>query len=379
MTTILALALLLTTAEPLPITSSAATPPAPTTVETAAAPTPNEAPVSDEATAVTPSEVATPSASGVEEATPAGAPAQSSEDLAGGVVAIVNGDVITLWDIDGQIQRAGVPPDSLSKAERTARRKEALTQKVREALVLGQARDMGLAVTEAEVDDHLARIQRENNMTSMQLEENLKRMGFPNMHAYRDVVRNEMLKSHVVSVRVRARLKVTDAEVDEVVQRDYEGGDTELEIHCFHAMFRVDAFAHADVHAAARARLTALRDEIKSGAITFEDAARQHSDDVTSRDGGDLGWFKTGTLEESFEKVAFTLPPGELSEIVQTPFGVHIILVKENRRVPISEGRQADLKSSIRDRLYQDKYMRAMKRWFDQLEENAEVKTLIEL
>lgn len=367
MTNILALSLMIALATPLavdpPSTPTEVQPVAP--APSAPAPdAPGEAPAA-EAPALVPA--------------PEAAPAEAQEDLAGGIVAVVNGDVITLWDLDAQVQRAGTEPSSLTAQELSARRKEALTQKVREALVLGQAKDMGLSVTEAEVDDHLARIQRENNMSSLQLEENLKRMGFPNMHAYRDVVRNEMLKSHVVSVRVRARLKVSDAEVDEVMQRDYEGGLTEQEIHCFHAMFRVDAFAPVEVHAAARTRLAALREEIVSGALTFEEAARLHSDDVTARDGGDLGWFKTGTLEESFEKVAFTLPVGELSGLVQTPFGVHVILVKERRRTPISDSRKADLIASVRDRLYQEKYLRAMKRWFDQLEKNAEVKTLIEL
>jgi len=312
-------------------------------------------------------------------APPAEAPsAPVAETLLDGVVAVVNGEVITLGELDQSIERAGSPlptdPTALG-----ARRREALSQRVREILVLQQAREMSIEVSDDEVEDHVARVQKENNFTLSQLEENLRRVGFADLSAYREVVKREMLKSHVVSVRVRSRLKVADSEVNEVLDRDYGGGTDEAEIHCFHLMLKVDAFAPDAAHRAARERLLQIKAEIDSGAVTFEDAARKYSDDVTGKEGGDLGWFTTGTLEETFEKVAFTLEPGKVSEVVQTPFGHHLVLVKEKRRHAITPERKAALAASIRDRLYQEKYVAAMATWFEQLEKNAEIKTLITL
>lgn len=304
--------------------------------------------------------------------------AAPAETLLDGVVAIVNGEVVTLGELDQTIERAGSPLPT-DPAVLGARRREALSQRVREILVILQAREMSIEVTDDEVEDHVARVQKENNFTLTQLEENLRRVGFADLSAYREVVKREMLKSHVVSVRVRSRLKVADSEVDEVLARDYGGGADEAEIHCFHLMLKVDAFAPDAAHRAARERLLQIRAEVDSGALTFEDAARKYSDDVTGREGGDLGWFTTGTLEETFEKVAFTLEPGKVSDVVQTPFGHHLVLVTEKRRHPITTERKTALAAAIRDRLYQEKYVAAMATWFEQLEKNAEIKTLITL
>jgi parvulin-like peptidyl-prolyl isomerase len=307
-------------------------------------------------------------------------PAPASETLLDGVVSVVNGELITLGELDQLVERAGgtgsLPADPVTLG---ARRREAMAQRVREILVLQQAREMSIEVTESEVDDHVSRVQKENNFTTAQLEENLRRVGFADLGAYREVVKREMLKSHVVSVKVRSRLKVSDGEVDEVMKREYGGGSDEAEIHCFHLMLRVDAFAPDVAHRAARDRLLEVKKEIESGAIAFPDAARKYSDDVTARDGGDLGWFTTGTLEESFEKVAFRLEPGKMSDVVQTPFGHHVVLVTEKRRKPVTAERKAALVSAVRERLYQEKYVTSMATWFEQLEKQAEIKKLIEL
>ncbi|MAF14205.1 MAG: hypothetical protein CMI53_04945 [Parcubacteria group bacterium] len=71
--------------------------------------------------------------------------------------------------------------------------------------------------------------------------------------------------------------------------------------------------------------LTKLKDEGGS----FIELAKEFSEDVTSIQGGDLGYFSKGQMVEEFEKVAFSLEPGEISDIVKTQFGYHIIKVEE--------------------------------------------------
>ena len=82
---------------------------------------------------------------------------------------------------------------------------------------------------------------------------------------------------------------------------------------------------------AARKRLQAIRDAIAGGA-DFAEQARQHSEDPGSREqGGSLGWIRRGQMVESFEQVLFSLGPGELSPIVETEYGWHLIRVDEIR------------------------------------------------
>lgn len=72
---------------------------------------------------------------------------------------------------------------------------------------------------------------------------------------------------------------------------------------------------------------TALRAEIVSGKITFEEAAQQNSLCPSGARGGDLGFFGKGMMVPEFETAAFSLPVGEVSEPIQTQFGYHLIVV----------------------------------------------------
>lgn len=76
-----------------------------------------------------------------------------------------------------------------------------------------------------------------------------------------------------------------------------------------------------------RNRLTEIRNEIESGSITFEDAAREHSQDGSAANGGDLGWFGRGQMVDAFETAAFGARPGEIVGPIKTRFGYHLIKV----------------------------------------------------
>lgn len=80
----------------------------------------------------------------------------------------------------------------------------------------------------------------------------------------------------------------------------------------------------------ARAKIRALRERIEAGEA-FAEVARQFSEDATARVGGDLGYFtRGGGLRPAVEEAAFALPPGELSEVIETDAGFHILLVEEH-------------------------------------------------
>lgn len=77
----------------------------------------------------------------------------------------------------------------------------------------------------------------------------------------------------------------------------------------------------------------AIRDQLRADPAAFPRVAQEKSTDVASaRQGGDLGWFGRGRMVPEFEEVAFTLPPGTLSDPVKSPYGWHVILVEETKQ-----------------------------------------------
>ncbi|MBX3635664.1 MAG: peptidylprolyl isomerase [Rubrivivax sp.] len=134
-----------------------------------------------------------------------------------------------------------------------------------------------------------------------------------------------------------------------------------------HVLLRVSPQAGADV--AAR-RLAEYRRQIESGAASFEDIARQHSEDASAAGGGDLGWTSPGMLVPEFEEAMNALPPGGLSEPLVSRFGVHLIQVLERRNVAL-EPRQ--LREQARNVLREQRFGQAYQDWTKELRSRAYV------
>ncbi len=90
--------------------------------------------------------------------------------------------------------------------------------------------------------------------------------------------------------------------------------------------------SEAELEEAARKKLTELRKQIVEQGADFAELAKKYSDGPSAPRGGDLGWFKRGRMDKTFEDVAFKLKPGEVSGIVKTRFGLHLIKVEARRQ-----------------------------------------------
>ena len=108
---------------------------------------------------------------------------------------------------------------------------------------------------------------------------------------------------------------------------------------------------------AAQARLTGYRRQIESGARSFEDMAREFSEDGSAAQGGDLGWAAPGTMVPEFEEAMNALPPGGLSLPVVSRFGVHLIQVLERREVAVDPRQlREQARNALREQRFDDAY-----------------------
>jgi peptidyl-prolyl cis-trans isomerase D len=125
-----------------------------------------------------------------------------------------------------------------------------------------------------------------------------------------------------------AAVAPTDAEI----QAAYEGSLAQYqkpeEVRARHILIKIAPDASEAEKAKARARLEPLLDKAKAG-DDFAALAKAHSEDSSAANGGDLGSFGRGVMTPPFEVAAFALAPGAVSEIIETPFGLHIIKVEE--------------------------------------------------
>jgi peptidyl-prolyl cis-trans isomerase SurA len=134
-----------------------------------------------------------------------------------------------------------------------------------------------------------------------------------------------------------------------------------------HIMLKVTPAMTADD---AKKRLAELKAQIESKSARFEDLARANSQDASSTKGGDLGWLSPGDAMPEFESVVAALPPGKLSDVIQTPIGFHLIEVLERKTDDVSGSRARDAaRQVIRERKLQE----AAEEWARQIRDRAYV------
>jgi peptidyl-prolyl cis-trans isomerase SurA len=253
------------------------------------------------------------------------------------VVAIV-GDQPVLWsDVLSYInqQRASgisVPQDS---AGQMAFAREALNQLIDEEILVQKAHEMKVDVTEGDVnravDDQLKRV-RDQFKTEEEYRTELKNAGFGTPEEYRRTLytqfyRRSLQQRVFPDLQKTARMKnVSDAEIDEAFQKNRDLLKNQPATVTFRQIV-VAPKPTAEQKKTALAKAESLLVEIRKGG-DFEQIAKRESMDPGSKPtGGDLGWNRRGAMVPEFERVMFALRPGQISPVVETPFGYHIIRV----------------------------------------------------
>src|SRR5947209_8484447 len=191
---------------------------------------------------------------------------------------------------------------------------QALDQLIQQALLRHEAARLGIAVANAEIDETVKRmpdLQQNGRFDRSLLEANLRGERVPG--AFEDAVRQDLLRQRLQAL-VTDGVGVSDGELEERYRFDHEKANL--------------AFVRK---AAARKKAEELLAKLKAGG-DFAALAKERSEDAGSAaNGGDLGLFTRGRMTPAFEEAAFALQGGGLSDVVETPFGFHVIKVEEHR------------------------------------------------
>lgn len=195
-----------------------------------------------------------------------------------------------------------------------------------------------------------------------------------------DTIESMLAKSKVTLARVKAGMAMKTA-MDKIMEKDNAPAASDYAdyIKARHILVNVAKLApdakEADktkADADAKAKAEKIIAEIKGGK-SFEDAAKEYSDDPGSKErGGDLSWFTKGRMVPEFSEAAFKLPVGQISEPVKSPFGYHIIQVTKTGKSATGADK-TELKKMIMD----SKSQTLMRSTFDKIRDEAKVKNLI--
>jgi peptidyl-prolyl cis-trans isomerase SurA len=262
------------------------------------------------------------------------------------VVASVSGDVVTMHDVNKRIAISANPLSSVlaggsGEDDGSARFKAALDDLISDKLILSEARKLSLSVSEKDVDDYVNGITKQNNWSADDFKLAVKMLGFKDVPEYRAHASNELLKSRVLRVKVGSRVTVSDRDVQEVFDARFEGGTTEEEIHLHHIALLIPENVTEDGIKSILKSALEVRALAVAGETPFDELAAEYGQDASASGGGDVGWFPRGRLQASLEDAAFALRDGEISGVVQSAAGFHVLKVSERRRIPLADAEEA--------------------------------------
>ena len=246
------------------------------------------------------------------------------------VVAHVNGAVIYRRSVREVVQGVLSVQDTAPDAATVSKlANDALESLISLELLYQESQARAVVVSDAAVDDEIART-RAQFPDPKAFAAALKGKGMTEADLRRDT-RKTMAVNRLLESTVAKDVRVTAEQVKRFYEENREEFKHPAQVRASHILIRVPEGATTAQHNAAKERAQLLLSKLNTGA-DFAQLAREQSDDPGSAShGGDLGYFAKGEMVDSFERPTFALAPGQLSGVVSTPHGFHIIKVTDRR------------------------------------------------
>ena len=246
------------------------------------------------------------------------------------VVARVNGTTIYRKEVKDVVQAILVMQDKEPDAAGVGKlAEEALDSLIALELLYQESQADGIKVSDADVDAEIKR-SKSQFPDAQSFQAAMKARSMTENDLRRDT-RKTMAVNRLLEGGIWKDVTVTPEQIKNFYDSNQNTFQHPAQIRVSHILVRVPEGASAADRAAAKQRAGALRDQLKGGA-DFAALARKESQDASSAaQGGDLGYLAKGEMDSAFEKSAFALKPGQISDVVSTPYGFHIIKVTDSR------------------------------------------------
>jgi len=294
---------------------------------------------------------------------------QPSEDK----IAVVNGEVITRSDFDRAVgfakQRAmqtGQPLDDAQLKERI------LKQLVGSELLYQESKKEGIKVDQKAVDERLEQWKKRfPNEEEYKKALSSSNLSVPQMK--KDIKRGMTIEKLIVT-RFVDKTTVPEKEIKAYYDSNSNLFKQPEQVRASHILIKVEPKAKESEKEDALKKIKEVQKKQKKG-DDFAKLAKEYSQGPSNAKGGDLGFFKRGQMVPAFEEVAFKLKPGEVSDIVNTRFGYHLIKVVDKK--PESTVPYEETKERLGQYLKQEEVQKGVRQLVDKLRKEAKVETFL--
>jgi peptidyl-prolyl cis-trans isomerase SurA len=294
------------------------------------------------------------------------------------IVAVVNSDIITLYDLN----RALKPYEENIKAlgyetekERETLfrvRKDLLDQLIDSKLADQEIKRAQITVSESDIDSTIERMKVARSVTDEQLREGLARQGLT-MAEYRKEMREQILRTKLVNREVKSKIVVTKEDIKAYYDSHQDEYAGEKKYYLYNIFVRLSPEAETSEREDALRQMEDARARLDQG-LSFEDLVNQLKDSSSRIQGTDLGLYRPEELSEQLQGAVEKLSAGEYTEVLDTDFGPQIIYVQEIQETPAKS--VDEVESEISEILYNELVDNKYQDWLNDLRNRSLIKVI---
>ncbi len=300
----------------------------------------------------------------------------SGAEIIDRIVAIVNGDIITLSELEkasrifyenmkAQAMKTGRELPPLSEL-----RKQVLNFLIDKKLTEQESQRLGITVTDQDVDNAINNLLKDKGISRMELIEGLKKEG-KTLDDLRNEIRENIQRARLINRAVKSKIVVTDEEVEKFYEehKDQFSQKEKWHLRVIFLPFPVNPTDRDRQEVLRLARK--LKAQIEGGA-SFAALAREYSQGPGAKEGGDVGYLSPDDLDPKLAKYISALSPGEVSEPAETEDGIYLFKLED-----IQEGGSKTFKNAknyIRHLLYQREVNKRYMEWLQELRKRSYIK-----
>jgi peptidyl-prolyl cis-trans isomerase SurA len=294
------------------------------------------------------------------------------------IVAVVNDDLITLFDLNQNFRPYEANIKALGYAPERERetlfklRTDLLNQLIERKLSDQVVKKNNIEVSEQEIDTALERLKDARSLTDDDLRAGLARQGLT-LEEYRKNLKQQLLRNKLVNREIKSKIVITEDDINDYYDAHREKFAGELSYHLWNIFIRTPEFADDSTKRIALEKMEAVLTKLTQGQ-SFESFAVADPDSPMAPKGADLGLFKLDELSPELQKAVSGMKAGDFSPILKTDMGYQIIFVQ--KIVETKSKSLAEVKSEIHEILYNEAVDNRFQKWLKDLRKRSHIKII---
>ena len=294
------------------------------------------------------------------------------------IVAVVNSDLITLFDLnqtfrpyEANIKALGYAPEK-ERETLFKLRSDLLNQLIERKLTDQVIKKNNIEVSEQEIDDGIERLKEARSLTDEDLRAGLSQQGLT-IEEFRKNIKQQLLRHNLVNREIKSKIVITEDEIKVYYDAHREKYAGELKYHLWNMFVRIPEYTDESSKRHALEKMEAVITQLKQGR-SFESLAAYDPASPMAPKGADLGLFKLDELSAELRKAVSGMKAGEFSPILKTDMGYQIIYVQ---KIVETESKSVDaVKAEIHETLYNETADNMFQTWLKDLRKRSHIKII---